>query len=130
MQPDGVHVFTHRRESLSAEQDELPAISIDYGEDSPTTGVISEFRSVLTVEARIKVQAPTPEDLHEKLFEQRSEVHVAVMANNGSLGLPFVIATLYGGADAPDVSSAGSQLTAELLTRWQVHYTMDLDDPN
>lgn len=130
VEPSGVHVYTHRRESLSAEQDELPAISIDYGEDSPTTGVISEFRSVLTVEARAKVQATTAAELHDKLFELRAEFHIAVMPNNGNLGLPFVISTLYGGAGAPDISAAGSQLTAELLCNWLVRYTMDLADPN
>lgn len=130
VEPSGVHVYTHRRESLSAEQDELPAISIDYGEDSPTTGVVSEFRSVLTVEARVKVQASTPEDLHDKLFELRGDIHIAVMANMGDLGLAFVIATLYGSVSAPEISAAGSQLTAELLSTWQVHYSMDLADPN
>lgn len=128
MEPKGWHGYKHRRESLSAEQDELPAFSQDEGGDNPAAvDVTGEFRSILTLEFRVIVQAPTLDELHDKLNEARSDIHIAVRQSS-SLG--FVLWTDYGGAPEPPAISAGSQLTAERVFVWLVLYSMDLDDPN
>jgi hypothetical protein len=129
VQASGVKVFTHHRHSFDAEQDELPAISVDYGEDrradSSTLGVIT---SLLTVECTAVAAAPLEADLRSKLLDLRAEIHRAVMANH-RLGLDFVSTTYYGGANAPQLDAEGEQLVGELTSSWAVLYEMSLFDP-
>ena len=125
----GVKVFKHTRTRLDYEQDELPAISIDYGEDSPDVGAtLNELASVLTVEFNAVAQAPIEAELHDTLMELRAEIHVALMANF-NLGLQFVEWTQYGPVDAPDINQEGETITGSLKSRWLIHYSMG-SDPN
>lgn len=126
----GVKVYTHRRLSLDPEQDELPAISVDYGEDrradSQTLGTIASF---LSVEVTAIVAKQTEPEAREQLLELRAEIHRAVMANPKQ-GIPdVVVSTYYGGAAAPEVDTDGEQIVAALTSTWIVHYRMDLADP-
>jgi hypothetical protein len=126
----GVKVFTHRRFTLDPEQDELPAISVDYGEDRRAdSSVLSAISSTLTVECTAVVVAPLEYDLRTKLLELRAEIHRAVMANH-RLGLPDVVSTtFYGGASAPAIDADGEHLVGELTSTWLVLYEMSLSDP-
>lgn len=126
----GVKVFTHRRFTLDPEQDELPAISIDYGEDRPAESrSLSSIGSVLSVECTAIVMSPHEDELREKLLELRAEIHRAVMANP-RLGLPdVVVSTFYGGAGAPAIEAEGEQLVGALTSTWLVRYQMSLSDP-
>ena len=128
--PSGVKVFTHRRFTLDPEQDELPSISIDYGEDRRSdNSVLGKITSVLSVECTAVVVSPREDELREKLLELRAEIHRAVMAN-ANLGLPdFVSTTFYGGAGAPGIDAEGEQLVGELTSTWLVLYEMSLSDP-
>ena len=130
VQTTGVHVYTHRRLSLDPDQDEMPAISVDYGEDSraesQTTLMID---SVLSVECTAVVSEPDEFDCRKRLLDLRAEIHRAVMTDR-QLGLPvFVVNTSYGGASAPSLFAEGKNIVGELTSTWLVHYRMELDDP-
>lgn len=131
VQAEGVHVFTHRRLSLDPEQDEMPAISVDYGEDaraqSQTTLAID---SVLSVETTVVVSEPDEFGCRTRLLDLRREIHRAVMAGDRRLGLPvFVVTTSYGGANAPSLFAEGKNIVGELTSTWLVLYRMELNDP-
>lgn len=126
----GVKVYTHRRLSLDPEQDEMPAISVDFGEDrradSQTTLMI---RSALSVEVTVIVSESDEYDCRTRLLDLRREVHRAVMADQ-RLGLSdFVVTTSYGGAEAPSIAAAGRKVAGELTSTWPVLYTTELNDP-
>lgn len=130
VEASGVRVYTHRRLSLDPEQDELPAITVDYGEDrradSQTLGKIA---SDLFVEVTAIVAKPTEPEAREKLLELRAEIHRAVMASPKQ-GIPdVVVSTFYGGAAAPEVDTDGEQIVAALVSTWIVRYRMELADP-
>lgn len=128
--PSGVNVFTHRRLSLSAEQGELPAHSVDFGPDEPEVENTTYIDSTLTVPVTFIATVAVEDELRRRMLEQRREVHIALMADP-TLGLPFVITTRYGGAEAPEFSAndEGELLAASLTSIWLVTYRMNLTDP-
>lgn len=131
VEASGVKVYTHRRLSLDPEQDELPGISIDYGEDrrSDNNSVLGRITSLLTVECTAVVMEALEADVRAKLLELRAQIHRAVMADP-RLGLPDVVSsTFYGGAAAPGVDEAGELIAGELTSLWLVLYDMSLSDP-
>ena len=125
-----VKVFTHRRFTLDPEQDELPAITVDYGEDRKAdSSTLGSITSLLSVECTAVVVAPLEADLRATLLELRAQIHRAVMANH-RLGLPDIVSTtFYGGASAPGIDAEGEQLVGELTSTWLVLYDMSLSDP-
>jgi hypothetical protein len=125
-----VKVFTHRRFTLDPEQDELPAVSVDYGEDTKAdTSTLGMIDSVLAVQATAVIQDTDEASLRTRLLELRAEIHRAVMSDR-RLGLPdFVVSTYYAGASAPAIDPEGEQLVGELTSNWLVHYRMELTDP-
>lgn len=130
VQPKGTHVYKHRGDTLDAEQDELPAISFDYGDDSPDDEQpLAAIRSVLTVECRALVKAPTEKEVREKLIELRGEIHRAVMADRTLGHGQFVIGIAYGGASAPEIDATGDEVVGEQVSTWLVRYGMGLTDP-
>ena len=130
--PSGHKVFTHRRESLSEEQDELPAHSVDFGEDQPveagSTHLDGTIGSLLTVNVTSVTTAVEEHLLRALLLEMRAEVHVAIKRTQ-DLELPFVIDTHYGGANPPEVDVSGDTLVGELTSVWGVRYEMPLHSP-
>lgn len=129
VQASGTKVFKHFRFRADDEQDELPAVSIDYGEDQPSGGTLTEYESVLTVEAVAMAEGVDAEELHEKLMELRAEVHIALRADP-TLGLSFVTTTEYGPVEKPDVSARGEKLCGVCSARWLVTYNLNFSDPN
>lgn len=130
VEASGVKVFTHRRHTLDPEQDELPAISVDYGEDrAAETRTLNSIDSILSVECTAVASSALEAELREDLLELRAQAHRSVMADR-RLGLPqFVVNTFYGGANAPAIDADGEQLVGELTSTWLVHYRMSLEDP-
>ncbi len=131
--PSNIKVYPHRRMSLIDDQDELPAISVDYGEDEPIGDDGSEFldgniASLLTVNVTGLASEIEESLLRRSLLELRAHVHVAVKRNK-DLGLPFVLDTHYGGANQPDVNVDGDTLIGELTSVWGVRYERNLNTP-
>jgi hypothetical protein len=125
---DGVHVYAHRRLSLAEDQDELPAISVDFGQDSPVEENIQFIDSLLTVAVTSIVAAAEEDTVKAELLELRRQIHIALM-EDVTLGLPFVISTSYGGAEPPAFDLRGEFIVGALATPWNVYYRMLLADP-
>lgn len=128
-EPNGIHVYTHRRESLAAEQDELPAISVDFGDDEPTEGYLSSVDSGLMVVVTIIVKATRTEDVRALLLDWRDVsddvMETARLSPDGQkLGLSFVNGIRYGGASAPDINPEGEQHSGALECRWTIDYRL------
>jgi hypothetical protein len=126
----GAKVYEHRRLSLSLEQDEMSAYSVDFGEDRRLDSQFMQMiDSELAVQVTALVEKPTEAETREALLDMRREQHRAVMIAP-RLGLQdFVIATRYGGAEAPEFLTDGENIIGALTSIWLVHYRMELTDP-
>lgn len=126
-------VYTHRALSLSEADGELPAVSVDFGDDAPldNTGV-SNFAfidSLLAIETSIYLRDNEETTVKSALLAARRVIHVALMADR-SLGLDdFVIDTRYGGAAAPQMNATTEYVAGLLVCRWSVYYRMNIADP-
>lgn len=112
--------------------EEGAAIDIWAGPDDPInefgTDNTNTIDSVQRVYIDLHVRAPEhPETVFERIMQLRSETHVALMAD-WTLGLSFVIACRYQGAEdyAPD--TAGDVMGA-MRTIWDIAYRMTYTDP-
>jgi hypothetical protein len=130
VEASGVKVFTHRRLSLAADQDELPAISVDFGPDErASTVIIGRIGSVLTVPITSIVQMPAEPEVKTELMRLRREAHRAVMADP-KLGLStFVLDTTYGGAEDPEIEVDTENVIGALTSNWLIYYMMNVADP-
>lgn len=126
-------VYEHRAFSMLEDEGELPAVSVDYGADDPPdddgASNFAFFDSFLTVETAIYIRGTEESTVKKDLLDARRAIHVALMADR-TLGLPFVIDTRYGGADAPEFNTDGEYLAGLLVCRWLVHYRMNISDPS
>ena len=131
--PSGHKVFTHRRESLSEEQDELPAHSVDFGPDRPPEDAgasnLAFIDSVLSVSTTHVAVAQEEHLLRALLLEMRADAHVALMTDR-TLSLAFVTDTRYQGADEPEIDVSGETLVGTLTSDWAIDYRMNITDPN
>lgn len=125
-QASGVTVYTHNRFSLFGA--ELPAISVDYGEDTPIEQVTGFIDSLLSLQITGVAVSPDEADVREELLRLRRDAHIALMADE-TLGLAFVVTTTYGGANAPEIDTSGEVVVGALTSIWQVYYRMNLTDP-
>ena len=130
--PKGSKVYPHRRLSLSLEQDELSAHSVDYGEDQRLDSQFTQvIDSLLSVQTTAMVAKATEPEVREALLEMRRDQHIAIMADQrlgfGAQG--FVVTTRYGGAEAPEIAVDGEYVVGALTSIWLVHYRMSLTDP-
>jgi len=131
--PSSIAVFAHRRLSVGIDNDELPAISVDFGEDVPVGDqgaydLDGELQSLLTLNVTAVVTDVEEGALRSRLLELRAEIHRALRRNRG-LSLPFVMDVLYGGSLAPDIDVSGETLIGELTSQWGVRYSMHNDTP-
>lgn len=125
----GGHVYAHRKLSLSSDENQLPAISVDFGEDQRAdTKLIGSIGSILSVQTTAVVTALLEQDIRLQLLSLRREIHRAVMAD-ARLGLSFVINTLYGGAGEPEIMTDGESIVGALTSTWLAYYQMNLQDP-
>lgn len=128
-----VSVYAHNRLSLSAEQDQVPAISVDFGEDVPYTGdgagtLDGTIESLLTVNITCLATAPLEELLRRQLLALRASAHRGVKATR-DLGLSFVTRTFYGGANPPEIDASVDPIIGELVCPWGVLYETSETDP-
>lgn len=126
----GQKVYIHRRLTLSLEQDELSAHSVDYGEDQRLdqqfVGVID---SELSVQTTAMVAKPTEQEVRTTLLDMRREQHRAIMGSP-RLNIPnLVVTTRYGGAQEPEIAIDGEFVVGALTSVWRVHYQVTETDP-
>jgi hypothetical protein len=132
--PDvGAAVFLHRTLSLSADDQELPAICINAGADEAIAD--SGYTNLAFIDSQCEVvvtlyaQAQTQQEVAAELDRLRVVVHKAMLAAPRTLGLTFLLGIAYGGADAPEYSTDGSPLAASRVCNFAVQYRMNLVDP-
>lgn len=125
-------VYKHRVLSLSDDEQELPAISVRIGTDTPVAdrgqGSMQFIDSMQELLVDIVAKGDSEEDVLDALLALRTDVHQALQSDV-TLGLAFVTDTQYGGASSPDIA-IGSRLVGSLSTRWVVRYRMNYADPN
>lgn len=130
--PTSINVYSHRRIGLSEAANDLPAISVEFGEDRPLdpdgASNIAFIDSLLELNVIGIAAAVEEQDLKADLLALRSEIHVALMADR-TLGLAFVADVRYGGAEAPDIDTEIDLLVGSISTQWFVHYRMNISDP-
>jgi hypothetical protein len=126
-------VFAHQTLTLSAEDQELPAVCVNKGPDTPDSefGVsnMAFIDSVCELSFTLYAQGQTQADVDLELDRLRVVVHKALMASPRDLGLAFVMGIRYGGAEAQEYSTAGSPLAGKRVCSFSFHYRMDIDDP-
>lgn len=128
--PKGWKVFKHRRETLDQQQDELPAYSLDYGEDQPADlQPLKGVNSVLNLVITAVTVGPTEADVRAKLLEMRKQADALMdehMHEVGQqrLGLTFVYGIGYGGASAPAVNADGELFVGSLGSSWSIAYRL------
>lgn len=132
-QATGASVYKHRVLSLSDDEQELPAISVRVGTDTPVAdggqGSMQFIDSLQELLVDAIAKGDSEDDVLESLLLLRAQIHQALQADV-TLGLAFVTDTAYGGASAPDLAAGGARLVGSLSTRWVVRYRMNYTDPN
>lgn len=137
VQASGVKVYTHRRLMLDLEQDELQAISVDYGPDTVDDTSNSALYWSLSVPVTGIFIAPLESTVRIGLLQQRRDIHRAIMAApaNGipfkiTLGLSFVVNVLPLNAQEPEVDVSGENVIGALTSEYRVIYTTPINDPD
>lgn len=123
----GTNVFRARDAVLP--QTSLPALLVYTGDDVPQAMYSQEL---IDSELRFYIEAiaksPTAQ-LDTLLNLIRSEVTVALQADF-TQGLQFVIETLEGTADEPELQSEGDQPIAKMRMNWRIIYRRSRTNPD
>ncbi len=121
-------VEINRVRSLSEEQQEVPALTVNYGADTPDESETFEsLGSAVEMLLSAYCAGDSETEVLERLLEMRAQSHLALLADM-SLGLPFLWEIRYGGADAP-LLQQGERMLGTQTSRWVARYQMDNDDP-
>lgn len=126
-------VFAHRTLPLNAEDQELPAVCVNHGEDDPAEdggySNLAYIDSATQLRVSLYAQGSTQAEVAAELDRLRVSVHKAMLAAPRTLGLSFVMSIGYGGAGAPQYSVEGSPLAGMRECGFSVLYRMNLTDP-
>lgn len=126
------NVFAHRALTLAENQGELPAVTVTFEDDEPTsefgTDNIAFIDSLLTVQVKTFAVGDSEQSVKLSLMAQRRQVHVALMADP-TLSLDFVMVPRYGGAAAPEIDASTEAVVGSLETTWRYLYRMNIADP-
>lgn len=132
LQVPSANIYAHRSLSLSEDQGELPAITVNFGEDDPVSDLgtdnLAFIDSLLAITITGFAVDPDEPVTRKALLSQRRYIHAAIMADQ-TLGLSFVIGARYAGAGAPELDSSSEIIAGSLESRWQILYRMDIADP-
>jgi hypothetical protein len=133
--PTGAHVYTHRGNTLDGEQDELPGVSVDFGELEVIEETEDELYWSLAVPITAVVKLPTESEVKTSLMALARQIHQAIMVSPGvglpwrvTLGLTFVITVHPLGWDAPEYNAEGEEIVGKLTINWSVDFRTDVDD--
>ena len=127
-------VYPHRTLSLSANDQELPAICVNDGPDQPLAesgySNLAFIDSNFQLDISIYAQGETQQQVADELYRLRSVVHRAMLASPRDLGLPsFVMGIAYGGADKPDYATDAAPLAGTMDCSFTIMYRMDITSP-
>lgn len=132
LQVQADNVFSHRTLSLADDAGLLPAITVNFADDTPVSEFgadnVSFIDSVLGITIESFAVDPEEQAVRRALLNHRRFIHKALMADQ-ALGLPFVIGTRYAGAAKPELDGTTELAAGALESRWAVHYRMNISDP-
>lgn len=128
------NIFVHRSLSLAEDADEIPAVTVNAGDDEPaedfqTLDGDGEIASALAIETSVFLSAADETTLRQALFDARVEVHRAINPDE-TLDLSFVVTVAYGGAAKAEVDTGGELCLGTQEHRWLVTYHMNAPDPS
>lgn len=131
-----LRVFRDRIQSLSEQDNELPAIkiaqaSLDPAPDLHTFGTLG---AILNLDISFTDQGSDEVELADRINEYWARAHAVLIPRN-ALGLDYVVEVVPGGAADPDWSNEGTLYTCSLTARFGVLFSFDrnnpsVDDPN
>lgn len=126
-------VLAHSTLSLNADDQELPAVTINNGPDASVDddgyGNLAFIDSLVEISIGLYAQGSTQQEVASELDRLRVVVHKALLASPRTLGLSFVMGIRYGGAEAPEYSTDGSPLAGRRICTFAVSYRMGIEDP-
>ena len=126
-------VLEHSTLSMSAPDQELPAVCINQGPDEELAegGVtnLAYLDSLTTLTFSLYAQAPTQYDVAQELSRLRTEVHKVLLASPRTLGLSFVMGVFYRGATAVEYGEDGELLSGMRVCTFSFLYRMNIADP-
>jgi len=126
-------VYPYRVRSMDESEQELPAVLVRIGADTPNAdsgqSSLSFIDSIQEVLIEALARGDSEQEIIETLLELRTQIHVALQANV-TLGLSFVTDTRYAGADAPEISDAADRYSGRIITRWSVLYRAVFTNPS
>ncbi len=117
---------------LTIDEAEGSVMDIEIGSDD----AVSEFGTdaVNHIDSVIRIYVDLYDYTHQdgrdllgRLFQMRSEVHIALLADV-TLGLSFVLSCRYMGTEDVETEDGGRKLGA-LRSVWDIAYRMDFTDP-
>lgn len=126
------NVFPNRTLSLSEKSDEIPAVTVNGGDDNTApeyTEMSGEIGSEFEIFTTIYAIETTEALLKSLLYTKRAEIQKAIRPPD-NLGLPFVLKVEYGGAAAIENDITGEMHAGKYELRWLVTYHADETDPN
>jgi hypothetical protein len=120
------NVFAMRSISISESDGQLPAITIEYGDDNnvPT----SQFNSVwseLAIRLTVYDRQEDEPALHQSLLNIRSQIE-SILGRDVSLGLvDVVLMTKYESTSAPEFDSTSDKIVGRFRSNWRVTYVLN-----
>lgn len=126
------NIFQHRTLSLADDQGELPAATVNFGDDDPVSDTGTDnfafIDSLLDITVTLYVAGDNEAAVKRDLLDKRRRVHTALMTDD-TLGLSFCLGVRYGGATKPDLDATVERLVGAYETRWRVLYRQNITDP-
>jgi len=130
--PRGVKVFSHRRYSLDAEQDELPADTVDIGALSVVDGADADvdwLDCTLALPITCVRAGYLEDEVREQLLDGAADVHIAISDLLVGSNPNYAIDVTLEGWDAPEVDVSGERLIGRLTSNWLVRFRIRKGDP-
>lgn len=127
------NIFVHRSLSLAEDQDEIPAATVNAGDEESADEYQlldgdGELARALEIEVAVYFSATDEQTLKQLLFAARTEVHRAINPDE-TLGLAFVLKVELGAVPKPDIDVAGELSIGSQAHNWLVTYHMNSSDP-
>lgn len=123
----GARVYRGRVTALA--DTNLPALCIYQGADTELmqfSQALIDSELTITIEVLVKTSSEQVDTLLNLI---RKEVAIALRADY-TQGLAFVINTMEGTADAPELSGDGEKPAAAMKLEWKFHYRRSRTDPS
>lgn len=126
------NIFPHRTLSLAEMQDELPAITVKFGDEEAAeqyTRLDGEIGRALSILTKAYVTGDDELTVTDELTAIRTETHKAINLLQ-TLGLSFVFKVGYGSAPAPEIDFEGERCAGSQESQWLVLYYLNPSDPS